>query len=151
MIETIIGGAIAAVIGAISGLTIAVLMEWRHDRARRFLIVDELIAETQANLVIAKHPVARSMWWMVPYKLETYQAYKGQIFFLPKDIRVNLAALAFLLEGVNTGIRVHQLRAAFGQPVIEKPIETPADILDKMGFCDRELRNWRKQDKSKEN
>lgn len=145
MIDTLIGGAIAAVTGALAGFSTALWLERRRDKAKRMLIVDELIAETEQNLVICKSPTAREMWWMVPYKLDAYQTYKGQLFFLPREIRANLAAAAFILEGANTGIRVHQLRAAYGQPVIEKPIESPKELITHLEFCNKELQKWRKE------
>lgn len=145
MINTLIGGAIAAVMGALAGFSTSFWMDRRREKAKRNLIVDELIAEVEENLVISKSPVAREMWWMVSYKLNAYQAYKGQLFFLPKEIRTNLAAAAFTLEGTNTGITTHRLRAAFGQPVIEMPIETPEELLNQLEFCKRELIKWRKE------
>ena len=145
MFDPLIGGGISAVIGALAYAGIAFWIELKRTKVQRLLIVDELIVETQENLVIAKSPVARKMWWMVPYKLEAYKAYKGQLFFLPKDIRVRISAIAFLVEGVNTGISVFQLRAAFGQPVEEKPIDTPKELVGHMEFCNKELIRWRKQ------
>ena len=145
MIDTVIGGAVAAVIGALTGFGTASWLERRRYKAQRMLIVDELIAETEQNLVICKSPTARKMWWMVIYKLDAYQAYKGQLFFLPKEVRDNLTAVAFILEGCNTGIRVHQLRAAFGQPVIEQPIESPNQLIAQLEFCNKELQKWRKE------
>jgi hypothetical protein len=147
MFDPIIGGAVSAAIGALAYAGTALLIEQRHDKAKRLLIVDELIAETQENLVIAKSPSAREMWWMVPYKLEAYHAYKGQLFFLPEKVRTKLADIAFIVEGVNTGIRVHQLRAAFGQPVIEKRVETPSYLIEWLNFCDSELRSWQQKHK----
>ena len=145
MIDTIVGGAIAAVIGALAGFSTALWLERHRGKAKRMLIVDELIAETEQNLVICKSPTARQMWWMVTYKLDAYQAFKGQLFFLPKEVRANLAAVAFILEGANTGIRVHQLRAAYGQPVIEKPIESSKELIAHLEFCSKELQKWRKE------
>lgn len=145
MIDTIIGGAIAAVIGALAGFGTALRLERKREKSRQIHIVDELIAEIDENLVIGKSRVAREMWWMVIYKLGAYQAYKGQLFFLPKEIRTNLASVAFTLEGVNTGIEVHRLRAAFGQPVIEKPIETPHELIAQLEFCKKELQRWREE------
>ena len=69
----------------------------------------------------------------------------ANLFFLSKEVRVNLAAAAFILEGANTGIRVHQLRAAYGQPVIEKPIESPKELITQLEFCNKELQKWRKE------
>ena len=145
MFDPIIGGGISAAIGALAYAGVAFWIELRRDKVKRLLIVDELIVETQENLVIAKSPLAREMWWMVPYKLDAYQASKGQLFFLPREVRVKLAAIAFRVEGVNTGIRVHQLRVAFGQPVIEKRIETPPDLVEQMESCNKELRKWREK------
>ena len=148
MVDPIIGGAVSAVIGALAYAGTAFFIERQRDKAKRLLIVDELIAETQENQIVAKSSVAREMWWMVPYKLETYHAYKGQILFLPKKVLTKLAAVAFLVEGVNTGIRVHQLRVAFGQPVIEEHIETPSYLIEWLNFCDSELRKWRQKHKA---
>lgn len=145
MFDPIIGGGISAVIGALAYAGVAFWIELKRNKVQRLLIVDELIVETQENLVIAKSPVTRKMWWMVPYKLEAYQAHKGQLFFLPKEVRVRLSAIALLVEGVNTGIRVFQLRAAFGQPVEEKPIDNPQELVGHMEFCSKELIKWRKQ------
>jgi hypothetical protein len=147
MFDLIIGGAVSAVIGALAYAGTAFLIEQRRDKARRLLIVGELIAETQENLVIAKSPLARKMWWMVPYKLEAYHAYKGQLSFLPEKVRTKLADIAFIVEGVNTGIRVHQLRVASGQPVIEKRIETPSYLIECLNFCDNKLRSWQRKHK----
>jgi len=145
MTDAIIGGAIAAVIGAVCYAITGLWLERRRENARRLAIVDALIIETEENLKICTHPVAREMWWMAPYKLEAYHAYKGQIFFLPEDVRSRLADAVFVLEGANIGIQVHLSRAAFGQPVNEEPIPPAKELIEMLEFVNEELRKCRKE------
>jgi hypothetical protein len=149
MVEPIIGGAISASIGAAVYAGIALWQERRREKLRELHVVEDLIAELEDNLKIATSPAARAMWWMVPYKIDAYQSNKGSFSFLPLSLRATLRDLNLLLEGVNTGIRVHQLATAYGRPTIEHPIETPPDVVKTIAYCIAELRKWRESNSLK--
>lgn len=145
MTDALIGGAIAAVIGAVGYAIIGLWLERRREKAQQLTIIDSLITETEENLIVCQNPVAREMWWLAPYKLEAYRAYKGQLSFLAEDLRIRLAMAAFHMEGCNIGIQVHQLRVAYGQPVIENPIPPFELLIKDLEFIKEELRKWRKE------
>lgn len=145
MTDAIIGGAIAAVIGAVGYAIVGLWLEYRREKAQRLTIVEALLTETVENLTICTHPMAREMWWFAPYKLEAYHAHKSKLFFLPEDVRIRLADAVFIMDGCNIGIQVHQLRVAYGQSIEEKPVPPYAPLIEHLEFVDKELRKWRKE------
>jgi len=147
MINTLIGGAISAVFGALSYAAVAWLVELRRGKINQQHIVNDLIVEIRQNLMIQQNPSSQKMWWMVPYKLEAYRAHKGQVVFLPREFCNRLMAIAFHIEGINTAIRVHQLGVAFGQSFPEESIEANEELIQQMEFCVQELQKWQEQDK----
>jgi len=143
MIDAIIGGAIAAVIGAVAYAVTGLWLERRHEKAQRLTMIDALITETAENLTICKTPVTREKWWAAPYKLEAYHTYKGQFDFLPEDVRIQLVDATFFMESCNNIIQMLQLRVALGQP-IGKELTPPAPVLiEHLEFVNEELLKWR--------
>lgn len=145
MIDTIIGGAIAALMGIVGYIIAGLLLEDRREKAQKLTIVNALIIETAENLTISTNPAAREMWWFAPYKLEAYHAYKGQLFFLSEDVRAHLADAVFIMDGCNIGIQVHQLRVAYGQAIVEETVPPYAPLIEHLEFVDKELRKWREE------
>ena len=143
MTDTIIGGAIAAVIGAACYAIIGLLQEHRREKVQRLAIVDTLIAEIEWNLKICKSPVGREMWWFESYKLEAYHAYKGQLFFLHEDVRSRLGHALRTLEGINIGSQTHLSQVGFGKQVVAKPIQIPKELIKDLEFAKEELQKWR--------
>lgn len=143
MTDTIIGGAIAAVLGAAGYAIIGIWQEHRREKARRLAIVDALIADIVENLSKCMSPATRQMWWLAPYKLEAYHAHKGQLQFLREDVRVRLVRLAIILEGANIAIHVHLSRIGFGQKVNEEPVQVPEELIADLESANKELRRWR--------
>jgi hypothetical protein len=143
MNDAIIGGAIAAVIGAVSGAITSLCQERRREKVQRLAIVDALIAEIEWNLKICKSPVGSEMWWFESYKLEAYHAYKGQLFFLHEDVRGRLGHAVRTLEGINIGARTHLSQVGFGKQVVEKPLRIPEGLIKDLESANEELRNWR--------
>jgi hypothetical protein len=149
MTDAIIGGAIAAVIGAIGGVITGLLLERRREKTQRLTIVNALVIETSENLVICKDFEERELWWTVSFKLEAYDSYKGQLFFLPEDVRVRLVNTALAMQESNTITQVLQQAAAFGQNFPTKPMSTPKELIEQLEFINKELRKWRaKQSRS---
>jgi len=139
MTNAIIGGAIAAVMGAVTALCI----ERYREKARQLAIVEALIIETAENLTICKTPITRKMWWWAPYKLGAYHAYKGQFFFLSEEVRIQLTAAAFTMEGANTGMQIHVSRVPYTRLVKEKPLPLAPQLIEQLEFVNEELRKWR--------
>jgi hypothetical protein len=145
MTDAIIGGAIAAVLGAVGGAITGLLLERRREKAQRLTIVDALITETNENLKSCKTIGEGQLWWAITFKLKAYDAYKGQLFFLPKDVRVKLADAVFVLEQKNTICQIMQQAASFGQNFETKPMPTAHELIEHLEFVDKELRKWRKE------
>lgn len=142
MIDALIGGAIAAVIGAVGYAIIGLRLERRREKAQQLAIVNALIVETAENLMVCTSPRIREMWWLSPFKLEAYHAYKGQMFFLPRKVRTQLIAAVLVMEGENVIIQTHQSREGFGQPVDKKPKPIPEYLIKQLKFVNKELRKW---------
>jgi len=143
MNDAIIGGAIAAVMGAVGYAIVGLFLERRREKAQKLTIVDALIIETAENLTICTSPKIREMWWLAPFKLEAYQTYKGQIFFLSEKVRLQLVAAVLVMEGCNVIIQTRLSREGFGQPVDEKPTPIPEYLIKQLEFVNEELRKWR--------
>ena len=143
MIGTIIGGAIAAVIGAVGYAIIGLSLEHRREKAKQLAIVDALITETADNMTLYKTPPARECWWLSEYRLEAYCAYKSQMFFLPEDVRMKLVPLTFFMEGCNISIQMRRSQATFGPPIGEEPIPPPPQLYEQLKSVNEELRKWR--------
>lgn len=142
MTAAIIGGAIAAVIGAVFYFVAGLWQERRHEKARRLTIVDSLSVETLENLVICKSPEIRTIWWTASYKLEAYRAYKGELLFLSEDVIGHLIAAAFMMEGHNVGIQTYLSRIGSGENVGGQPLPLPQELIEHLEFVDQELRKW---------
>jgi len=134
MIDTIIGG-------VITGL----LLERRREKAQRLSIVEAILTETVENLTICNSPKMREMWWLSPFKLEAYHAYKGQLLFLSPKVIGQLIAAALFMEGENIIIQTHQSREGFGQPVDKEPKPIPEYLTKQLEFVKDELIKWRKK------
>jgi hypothetical protein len=145
MTAAIIGGAIAAVIGAVAYAIVGLWQERRHEKAQRLTIVEALLTETVENLTICGSPKMRKMWWLSPFKLEAYHAYKGQILFLPRAILTQLIAAAFVMERENVVIQMHQSRQVYVEGVDRKPKPIPEYLTKQLEFVKDELIKWRKE------
>lgn len=143
MTAAIIGGAIAAVIGALCYAIAGLCLERRREKAQKLAIVDALIIETAENLVTCTSTTTRKMWWMTRFRLETYNAYKGHIFFLPKEVRIQLVQAAFAMEGVNIGKQIHISKVDYGQLVKEKPLSLAPELVKQLKFVNEELQKWK--------
>lgn len=143
MIGALIGGAIAAVIGAAGYAIVGLWLELRREKAQRLTMVDALITEIEENLKKCKSPAIRKMWWFAPYKFEAYHAYKSRLFFLSEDVRGRLAHVVVTLEGVNIGIQMHLSRAGSGKQAVSKPLQIPEGLIKDLEFVKEELRKWR--------
>jgi len=143
MTDAIIGGAIAAVIGALGYAIVGLWLEHRREKAKQLAIVDALIIETVENLTICTTLIARKMWWWAPFKLETYHTYKGQFFFLPQKVVIKLVETAFSMEGANIGMQIHVSRVDYKQLVKEKPLEPVPELIKELKFVNKELQKWR--------
>lgn len=143
MNDALIGGAIAAVIGAAGYAIVGLLLERRREKARQLAIVDALIIETAENLTICTTPVARKIWWWAPFKLEAYHAYKGQFFFLPQKVVIKLVEAVFAMEGANIGMQIHVSKVDYKQLVREKPLPPAPELIKQLKFVNKELQKWR--------
>jgi len=143
MTDAIIGGAIAAVIGALAYGGVALLLEHRREKAKQLAIVDALIIEISENLVTCTSPITREMWWWTRFRLETYNAYKGQIFFLPKEVRIQLVNTAFLMDGANIGMQIYVSKVDYKQLVKEKPLPLAPELIKQLKFVNKELHKWK--------
>lgn len=151
MINTIIGGAIAAVIGALAGFGTSLLLNYLNNKKEQALIVNDLLVEIEANLKICHDPASYKMWWMVKFKTEAYNSYKGRITFLSEEVRKTLSEIAHTVEGVNTAIEVQLWRSGSGiaEPHEFRPIKHPDYLEQWLIFCRDELQKWQKQRPSK--
>jgi hypothetical protein len=143
MNDAIIGGAIAAVLGAAGGAITGLCLEHHREKTRQLAIVDALIIETADNMTLCKTRPARECWWLSEYRLEAYRAYKSQIFFLPEDMRMKLVHPTFFMEGCNISIQMRRSQATFGPPVGEEPIPPPPQLYEQLESINKELRKWR--------
>jgi hypothetical protein len=145
MTDAMIGGAIAAVIGAVGYAIVGLWLEHRREKAQRLTIVEALLTETVENLTICGSPKMRKMWWLSPFKLEAYHAYKGQILFLPRAILTQLIAAALVMEGENVVIQIHQSREVHIEALDRTPKPIPEYLTKQLEFVKDELIKWRKQ------
>jgi len=151
VVGEIIGGAIAAVIGALAGVGTSLLLNCLNEKKEQTLIVNDLLAETEANLKICHDPASAKMWWMVKFKTQAYDSYKGKITFLPEKVRNTLSDIVHTVEGVNTEIEVQRWRHGSGvaMPHEFRPIKHPDYLEQWLTSCRDELQNWQKQHSSK--
>ncbi len=150
--ETIIGGGIAAVIGAVAGICTSLLLTHLSNKSEQALIVSELLVEVKENLIINADPAIRKLWWTVKYKTYAYDKHKGKIGFLPEAIRNELAKVAYLVEPVNSSVDVHRLMSAFQTHPSPSSFEAilKFEPLEKsLLFCRYGLESWQKKHKSK--
>ena len=143
MSDAIIGGAIAAVIGAVGYAIVGLWLERRREKAQQLAIVEALIIDTAENLRSCKGLQKLELWWATSFKLEAYDAYKGQLFFLPEDVRVELAKAVSAMEDCNIINQIMRQAAAFGQNFDTKPMPTPKELIKHLEFVNKELREWR--------
>jgi len=142
MIGTIIGGAIAAVTGALGYAIGALLLERCRERARRLRIVDALIVEIVENLIIWKRPEEGLLWWTSSFRLEAYEAYKSEIFFLNDDIRFTLADAVFRMRDSNTTGQMIQRATTFGHDLTVDPM--PAKLtVEQLESVLKGLKEWK--------
>jgi hypothetical protein len=141
MIDTIIGGAIAAVIGAVGYAIIGLWLEQRHEKAQQLEIVNALIVETAENLAIIENPVTPKIWYLRPYKLEAYNAYKGQLFFFPEDVHIKLVNAALSMESFNLIAQKYRSKATLGLVEIEH--KTFEHLAGNLKSINEELRKWK--------
>jgi hypothetical protein len=151
MINTIIGGAIAAVIGALAGLGASLWLNCLSRKKERAMMVNDLLVDIEANLKICHDPASSDMWWMVKFKTQAYDSYKGRILFLPGEVRNTLSEVVHTMEGVNTAIQVQLWRSGSGvaKPHEFRPIKHPDYLEQQLTFCRDELQKWQKQHTSK--
>jgi len=147
VVGEIIGGAIAGLIG----LGTILLQNHLNKKKEETLIVNDLLAETEANLKICRDPASAKMWWMVKFKTQAYDSYKGKITFLPEKVRNTLSDIVHTVEGVNTEIEVQRWRHGSGvaMPQEFRPIKHPDYLEQWLILCRDELQNWQKQHSSK--
>jgi hypothetical protein len=147
VVGEIIGGAIAGLIG----LGTILLQNHLNKKKEETLIVNDLLAETEANLKICRDPASAKMWWMVKFKTQAYDSYKGKITFLPEKVRNTLSDIVHTVEGVNTEIEVQRWRHGSGvaMPQEFRPIKHPDYLEQWLILCRDELQKWQKQHSSK--
>jgi hypothetical protein len=143
MIDAIIGGAIAAVIGAVCYAIVALLLEHRREKAKQLAIVEALIIETAENLVTCKNTATSELWWLASFQLDAYHAYKGQFFFLPEEVSIQLAAAVHCMEGLDIIIRAYQSREAFKRHVSKETMPPAPLLIEQLEFVNNALRKWR--------
>jgi len=143
MNDAIIGGAIAAVLGATGGAITAILLERRREKKQQLRIVNALIVDVKQNLRICKELKENALWWTSIFNLEAYDAYKGQLSFLREDVRVKLAGAVFDMKNRNTTSQIMQQAAAVGHNFDMKPIPTPKNLIGQLELVNAELRKWR--------
>ena len=142
MSDAIIGGAIAAVIGAVCYAIVGLWLEHHRKESQRLIIVSALIVETAENLIICKGFEKRELWWTSSFKLEAYDAYKSELFFLHEDVRLNLADAVFRMRDSNTTGQIIQQAAAFGHDLTVEPMPTTLTV-EQLESVNKELRKWR--------
>jgi len=145
MTSAIIGGAIAAVIGALCYAIAGLCLERRRKKAQQIAIVNALITETEENLTICKSSDIREFWWQAQYQLEAYQSYKGQLWFLPEDVLDELIAATINMRGLNIGIQAYLSRVAYGQSVDAKPILPAQDLIEGLKLIHEDLQEWKQK------
>lgn len=149
MNDALIGGAIAAVIGAAGYAIVGIWLEHRREKAQRLAIVDALIAETLENLLFCKAPEIApeiaGLQCATLYKLETYRAHKGQLLFLPEDVITRLIAAAFIMEDCNTAIQTFLSQVVYGRATEPLLVPRPRELIEHLEFVDKELRKWRNE------
>ena len=145
MSDAIIGGAIAAVIGGVCYAIVGLWLEHRREKARQLAIVDALIIETEENLTICQSSDIREFWWMAQYQLEAYQSYKGQLWFLPKNVLDELVAATINMRGLNIDIQACLSRLVGGQPAEEKPILPSQELIKELKFVHEDLQKWKEK------
>lgn len=148
MSEVIVGGAIAAVIGAAAGLAASFLLTYLKNKKEQTIIVSEPIVEVKENLVICTDPSIRKLWWTVKYKTDAYNKHKGEIGFLPEAIRTELANIAYLVEPINSSVDVHRLQSAFKthtSPLAFRPQPKFEPLEKSLIFCRDGLESWPKK------
>ena len=147
MVGEIIGGAIAGLIG----LGTILLQNHLNKKKEETLIVNDLLAEIEANLKICHDPISAEMWWMIKFKTQAYDSYKGRITFLPEEVRNTLSDIVHKVEGVNTAIEVLLWRSGSGvaTPQEYRSIKHPDYLEQWLIFCRDELQKWQKQHASK--
>ena len=142
MNEAIIGGAIAAVIGAVGYAVVGLWLERRREKARQWTIVDSLSVEVFENLIICKSLEIRTAWWGASYKLEVYHAHKGELLFLSEAVISRLIAAVFMMEGHNVGIQIRRSRMGSGESVSGQPLPLPQGLVEHLEFVEQALRDW---------
>lgn len=143
MSDAIIGGAIAAVIGAGGYTVIGLLLECRREKAQRLVIVNALITETEENLTICETFLGQKMWWLASYRLGAYHAYKGQLPFLHTELRVKLVGAALIMETCNSIIQTVQLKEGSGQSVDKKAMPRQGKLIEQLEFVNKGLHKWK--------
>jgi len=134
---TIIGPIIGGIIAGIVGLITVLFRDYLSNKKERTTIVNDLLAEIEANLKKYRNPADAKMWWMVKFKTEAYNTYKGKITFLPEKVRNTLSEVAHLVEAVNTAIEVQLWRSGAGvaKPGEFRPIKHPDYLGQWLTFC----------------
>jgi hypothetical protein len=145
MNDAIIGGAIAAAMGAVAYVYVGVFQDWRREKARQREIVDALITETQENLAIWQTGLGREMWCIVRFRTDAYRAHKGQLSFLPDDVRANLIGAAITMDTCNTITQTMQLQEGFSQHVDKKPIPPVEPLIAQLELVHKALAEWRRK------
>ena len=143
MNEAIIGGAIAAVIGTLAYGGVALWQERRRERAQQLAIVEALIIETAENLVTLKNTTTSELWWLASFVLDAYHTYKGQFFFLPEAVSIQLASAVGNMRGLNVIIEDYRLRVGLGRTAGKKGMPPAKELIEQLEFMNNELRKWR--------
>jgi hypothetical protein len=142
MSDALIGGAIAAVIGGIAYAIVGLLLERRHERAQKLAIVEALIIETAENLAIYENFTKQKGWWLRPYVVDAYRAYKGHLFFLDKRVRGNIIGAALAMEVCNNVVHRALLRKD-AESVGKSPIPRQKELIEQLKSINEELQKWR--------
>jgi len=143
MTSAIIGGAIAAVIGAVGYAIVGLYLEHRRGKAQKLAIVEALIIETAENLVTLKNTTTSELWWVASFVLDAYHAYKGQFFFLPEAVSIELAAAVGNMRGLNVIIEDYRSRVGFRRTPSKKTMPPAKELIEQLEFVNDELRKWR--------
>lgn len=146
MNDAIIGGAIAAVMGAVFYFVAGLWQERRREKAQKLAIIDALVLETLENLTLCKTFEQRKMWWTTSFKLEAYDAYKHQPFPLPEELYAKLVATALNMKDLNASFAALQ-QVMLVERHLPKDTSAPStkELTEVLQYIGKELRKWRKE------
>jgi hypothetical protein len=145
MIDTIIGGAIAAVMGGVAYGGVALWQERHRENARRLAIVEALAQEMAENMVIYESVSSGDLWWLASFVLDAYDTYKGQEYFLPDNVTMTLGAAVGTMRGLNAVIEDYRSRHGLGKTPTKNPIPVTKNLFGQLELMYFELNMWREK------